>query len=105
MRRDPTEEISLQIELSKITFEQAEKLFAVHSPQLSNVGAGTIPIVIVEVEKLLSWAPEDVRWVAAHVPDSPIATESGTRTRKPSSSRSSCRDNVIETRYARFLFH
>lgn len=73
-RRDPTEDISLLIELSRITFEQAEKLMAAHSPQLSDTGTGTIPIGILEVDKLLTWAPKDVRWIAAHVPDSAIVS-------------------------------
>lgn len=71
-RHDPTTVISLLIELRDITFEQAEKMIAAYSPQLSDVGDGTIPIGIMDVDKLLTWAPKDARWVAAHVPGSQV---------------------------------
>lgn len=73
-RLDPAMQISLLIEQRNITFEQAEKFIVVHSPQLSDAGNGTIPIGILEVEKLLTWAPEDARWVAAPVPDSAVVS-------------------------------
>lgn len=73
-RLDPTEEISLLIELRNITFEQAERFIAVYSPQLSDAATGLIPIGILEVEKLLTWAPKDARWVAAHVSNSPVVS-------------------------------
>lgn len=71
---EPTIEISLLIEHRNITFEHAEKWIAAHSPQLSDAGTGTIPIGILEVEKLLSWAPDDARWVAVHVADSAVVS-------------------------------
>lgn len=73
-RLDPTIEISLLIEQRNITFEQAEKLIGTYSPQLSDAGTGTIPIGILEVEKLLTWAPNKAGWVAAHVPDSTVVS-------------------------------
>ena len=73
-RMDPTKNISLLIEQGCITFEEAEKFIVAYSPQLSDAGTGTIPIVILEVEKLLAWAPSDARWVAAHVPDSAVVS-------------------------------
>lgn len=73
-RRDPTEEISLLIALHDITFEQAEKFIAAYSPQLPDAGTGTIPIGILEVVKLLTWAPKDALWAAAHVPDSLVVS-------------------------------
>lgn len=73
-RLDPTIEISLLIEQRNITFEQAEKFIVAYSPQLSDSGTGTIPIGILEVEKLLTWAPKDARWVAAHVPDAAVVS-------------------------------
>jgi len=73
-RRDPTEEISLLIELGHITFEQAEKFISAYSPQLPDAGTGTIPIGVLEVVKLTTWAPNDAHWVAAHVPDSLIVS-------------------------------
>lgn len=74
-RRDPTEGISLLIEQHHITFEQAEKFAAACSPQLSVAGTGTIPIVILDVVKLLTWAPKDALWVAVRVPDSLVLTQ------------------------------
>ena len=73
-RLDPTEEISLLIELHNVTFEQAERFVAVYSPQLSDAAEGLIPIGILEVEKLLSWGPKDARWVAVHAPNPPVVS-------------------------------
>ena len=60
---DSTIQISLLIEQRNITFEQAEKFVATYSSKLSEAGTGTFPIGILEVEKLLTWAPNDARWV------------------------------------------
>lgn len=73
-RLDPTREISLLIEQRNITFEQAENFIVAYSPQLLDAGTGTVPIGILEVEKLLTWAPNNAHWVAAHVPDSTVVS-------------------------------
>nr|WP_314900528.1 hypothetical protein [uncultured Deefgea sp.] len=61
---DPKIDIALAIEQDNISFEDAENRIAVYSPQLSDEATGLIGIGILEVEKLLAWAPEDASWFA-----------------------------------------
>ena len=69
-RLDPLEEISMLIEVRRLTFEQAESLVGTYSPQLSDAATGLLLIGILELEKLITWAPKGAQWIAVSPPES-----------------------------------